>query len=103
MAEFDRIDLMNFLKYGNDFDEQWDEIRNYIKSNPAVQRELEEIRKLLPQSTSYPQKRRSEPMERPFSREVGEETRTSPPNPSPPRSNPGESSRKWWSKLLGDD
>jgi uncharacterized protein YabN with tetrapyrrole methylase and pyrophosphatase domain len=103
MADFDRIDLMNFLKYGNDFDEQWDEIRNYIKTNPSAQRELEDIRKTLPQSNTY-NKRRAESFERSYSRETSEEVPSSPSNPREPYSSQtNDSNKKWWSKLLGED
>lgn len=98
MADFDRIDLMNFVKYGNDFDDQWDEIRNYIKSNSTAQKEVEEIKKSLPQTSTY-NRRRMESFEKSVSDSV----------PEPPISGAGGATtgkkepKKWWSKLLGED
>ncbi|MCC5813373.1 MAG: hypothetical protein JJT78_01335 [Leptospira sp.] len=102
MANFDRIDLMNFVKYGNDFDDQWDEIRNYIKSNPTAQKEVEDIKKSLPQTSSYNRKRMES-----FERTNTESPSESSASPSGPQTYAPSSSnsepKKWWSKLLGDD
>jgi hypothetical protein len=102
MVNFDRIDLMNFVKYGNDFDDQWDEIRNYIKSNPTAQKEVEDIKKSLPQTSSYNRKRMES-----FERSNVESPSESPASPAGSQGNsPSYSSnepKKWWSKLLGDD
>lgn len=103
MAEFDRIDLMNYLKYGNDYDEQWEEIRNYIKSNPAVQKELEEIRKLIPPSNPSYSKKRLEPSERNYRESSYERTHSSTPSESPPSNKQTTPTKKWWSKLLGEE
>jgi hypothetical protein len=98
MAQFDRIDLMNFVKYGNDFDDQWDEIRNYIRSNASAQREIEEIKRTLPQSSPAGRKR-PEPG-------FSQTSRTpAPTQTSQEEGNtaPGSDPKKWWSKLLGDE
>jgi hypothetical protein len=101
MANFDRIDLMNFVKYGNDFDDQWDEIRNFIKSSSSAQKELEDIKRTLPQQNSS-SRRRVDSMDR-----TSQEGRlqSNPLSQSSPR-DPGQEKveqKKWWSKLLGED
>lgn len=100
MADFDRIDLMNFVKYGNDFDDQWDEIRNYIKSNSTAQKEVEEIKKSLPQSSSYAKKRMES-----YEQTVIEKTpdRQDPPNRPSASGTSTQEPKKWWSKILGED
>ncbi|MCE9502119.1 MAG: hypothetical protein K8R21_16685, partial [Leptospira sp.] len=50
MSEYDSIDLLNFAMYGNDFDPEWEDIRNFIRSNSAAQKELEDLKKNLPTS-----------------------------------------------------
>ena len=101
MANYDRIDLMNFVRYGNDIDEQWDEIRNYIKSNAGAQRELEEIRKSIPQS-SQAARRKIENFEQ-------QSYSSKPQAPAPSSVKPGdpkgstEKNQKWWNKILGDE
>jgi FtsZ-interacting cell division protein ZipA len=101
MANYDRIDLMNFVRYGNDIDEQWDEIRSFIKSNASAQRELEEIRKTVPQS-SQASRRKMENFEPP-SYPSKQSTHT-PSNPSSnsTASTPGKN-QSWWQKIMGDD
>lgn len=103
MANFDRIDLMNYVKYGNDFDDQWDEIRNYIKSNPTAQREVEDIKKSLPQTSSYNRKRAES-----FERSTSTPSSSPSESVSPVNREPGSPAmknepKKWWSKLLGED
>ncbi|WCL49722.1 hypothetical protein [Leptospira sp. GIMC2001] len=97
MANFDRIDIMNYLKYGNDFDEQWDEIRQFIKTNAAAQKDVEEIKRTLPQQSSAMRKRPSN-----FEMPVSQETK--PPIPATPgKPTPPGKQQSWWSKILGDD
>ncbi|MCC6275763.1 MAG: hypothetical protein IT569_07885 [Leptospiraceae bacterium] len=91
MTEFDSIDLLNYATYGNEYDDEWEEIRAYIKSNAAAQKELEELRKNLP---AVSRKRRDFiPERRP--NQTSEET-------TEPRINlPEEHKKSWWSNLLG--
>lgn len=98
MANFDRIDLMNFVKYGNDFDDQWDEIRNYIKSSSTAQKELEDIKRTLPQQYSS-SRRRVDTMERASQLGRQQDPKGEPGNPGLEK----VEQKKWWSKLLGED
>ncbi|MDF3822073.1 hypothetical protein P3G55_19365 [Leptospira sp. 96542] len=94
MPDFDRIDLMNYAMYGNDFDPQWDEIRSYLKSSATAQRELEEIKKTIPHPSPGKRQKIS-----PLTNDNGE------PNSgtSPKRESTGARSEKtWWQKILGD-
>lgn len=97
MPDFDRIDLMNYAMYGNDFDPQWDEIRAFLKSNAAAQKELEEIKRTVP-SPHLGKKRRenlltSDPGESHGSSGTGSELRN--PNSDP-------TAKSWWQKILGE-
>ncbi|TGL59196.1 hypothetical protein EHQ58_09815 [Leptospira ognonensis] len=98
MPDFDRIDLMNFAIYGNDYDSQWDEIRAYLKSSAAAQRELEEIKRTLP-STSSMGKRRRDPMS------MGEAADPNDPEHAgrdSSSSNADHQTKSWWKKIIGD-
>ncbi|MCZ8344158.1 MAG: hypothetical protein O9301_14080 [Leptospira sp.] len=98
MPDFDRIDLMNYAMYGNDYDSEWDEIRAYLKSSASAQRELEEIKRSIPQPSSG-KKRRDVQL-------TGESGRNLESN-SPSADGPGGSSytdpgKSWWKKILGE-
>jgi uncharacterized protein YabN with tetrapyrrole methylase and pyrophosphatase domain len=101
MANYDRIDLMNFVRYGNDIDDQWDEIRNYIKSNAGAQREVDEIRKTLPQS-SQAARRKMESFEPQSYSSKLQDVPPSTPNKGEVNT-PKEKNQKWWNKILGDE
>lgn len=100
MANFDRIDLMNFVKYGNDYDDQWDEIRNYIKSNATAQKEVEDIKRSLPTTNPAASRRKPDIYE-----QSAPEVRlpSSPPPIGGMGTTPKQTDKKWWSKLLGED
>jgi len=98
MPDFDRIDLMNFAIYGNDYDSQWDEIRAYLKSSATAQRELEEIKRSLPSQSSMVKKRRDvlsigEP---------GDLNDPNSPNRSSSTSDADHQGKSWWKKIIGD-
>jgi hypothetical protein len=97
MPDFDRIDLMNFAIYGNDFDSQWDEIRAYLKSSAAAQRELEEIKKSLP-SPSMGKKRRDAMS----LNEPGDPNDPDPTNRGSSSSSANHQTKSWWKKIIGD-
>lgn len=97
MPDFDRIDLMNYAMYGNDFDPQWDEIRAFLKSNTAAQKELEEIKRTVP-SPHLGKKRRenlptTDPRESNGDGGIGQEPRSPGANTS---------TKSWWQKILGE-
>lgn len=96
MPDFDRIDLMNYAMYGNDFDPQWDEIRAFLKTNVSAQKELEEIKRTVP-SPHLGKKRRepltTDPRESNSGSGVGQELRTPAGDPS---------TKSWWQKILGE-
>ncbi|AVQ13743.1 Uncharacterized protein XB16_3458 [Leptospira santarosai] len=92
MPEFDSIDLMNYVVYGNEQDSEWADIRNYIKSNAAAQKELEELRRSAPHGD---RKRRD--LSRP--QEPG---RGKSYEPSPRDTNSLEEKKKWWSIFTGE-
>lgn len=92
MPEFDRIDLMNFAMYGNDFDPQWEEIRAYLKSSSHAQKELEEIKRTLP-APSLGGKRR---------REVSLAPNPDSVQPRADQESLSSSQKTWWQKLLGE-
>lgn len=60
MPEFDQIDLFNYAAYGNEDDPQWDDIRNYIRSNANASKEYEEIKKISPMFNRNENKKISE-------------------------------------------
>jgi hypothetical protein len=98
MPDFDRIDLMNYAMYGNDFDPQWDEIRSYLKSSASAQKEFEEIKRTIPHP-SQGKKRRDlqltgESGERLDPGSLGET--------SEGRTASGNSQKSWWQKILGE-
>jgi len=101
MANYDRIDLMNFVRYGNDIDDQWDEIRTYIKSSASAQREIEDIRKAIPQSSQSARRKMESFEQKSYS------SRQDAIDPSAPKSgdssDPKEKNQKWWNKILGDE
>lgn len=66
MPGFDYIDLKNYVTYGNDFDEEWEEIRNIIKTDPEARRVYEEMKK-----GRQPEARRQESRPAPLSVENG--------------------------------
>ncbi|MBE7410733.1 MAG: hypothetical protein L6Q54_08225 [Leptospiraceae bacterium] len=93
MTEFDSIDLLNYATYGNDYDEEWEDIRVYIKSNISAQKELEELRKNLPAATK--RKRDFIPERRPsLSTEDSTDSKANLPE---------EQKKGWWSSLLGGE
>ncbi|XDD55880.1 hypothetical protein AB3N62_02745 [Leptospira sp. WS4.C2] len=97
MPDFDRIDLMNYAMYGNDFDPQWDEIRAFLKSNAAAQKELEEIKRTVP-SPHLGKKRRENPLTNdPRESNGGSGVGQEPRNP-----NSDPSAKSWWQKILGE-
>ncbi|MBM9590360.1 hypothetical protein JWG41_07885 [Leptospira sp. 201903075] len=97
MPEFDRIDLMNYAMYGNDFDPQWDEIRAFLKTNVSAQKELEEIKRTVP-SPHLGKKRRENPLANdPRESNGGSGAGQEPRHPS---SDPSDKS--WWQKILGE-
>ena len=89
MSEFDSIDLLNYATYGNEYDDEWEDIRAFIKSNANAQKELEELKKNLPVASK---KRRDYIPERKIY-PTGDE------NPQSPL--PDEQKKSWWSNLLG--
>ncbi len=92
MPEFDQIDLFNYAAYGNEHDPEWDDIRNYIRSNPSALKEYEEIKKNL---VNVQPKRKQRDFGR--SRQDG--------NPSSGEANSsqtGGQDKKWWSVFLGE-
>jgi hypothetical protein len=98
MPDFDRIDLMNYAMYGNDFDPQWEEIRSYLKSSASAQKEFEDIKKTIPHPS--PGKRRRET---PMLGDAGESTepgvmRTG----SDGQPNHSSSEKSWWQRILGE-
>ncbi|MCZ8155097.1 MAG: hypothetical protein O9264_03190 [Leptospira sp.] len=98
MPDFDRIDLMNFAIYGNDYDSQWDEVRAYLKSSAAAQRELEEIKRTLPTTSSAGKKRKDA-----FSLSESDDTNdgdVTPKGATHPSSN--HQTKSWWKKIIGD-
>lgn len=97
MHDFDRIDLMNFANYGNDFDSQWDEIRAYIKSSASAQRELEEIKKSLHATFSGNKKRDSS-----MNYGSGDPNEIDPPGQSSANRSSHHQTKSWWQKIIGD-
>lgn len=101
MANYDRIDLMNFVRYGNDIDDQWDEIRTFIKSSASAQREIEEIRKAIPQSSQVARRKMEQFEQQSYS------SKSQSADSSTPKSGDSTSSKeknqKWWNKILGDE
>ena len=98
MPDFDRIDLMNFAIYGNDYDSQWDEIRAYLKSSAAAQRELEEIKRSLPSPSSMGKKRRDAMS----LSETGDPNDPESSNRGSSASNADHQAKSWWKKIIGD-
>ncbi|MBL0953718.1 MULTISPECIES: hypothetical protein [Leptospira] len=96
MPDFDRIDLMNYAMYGNDFDPQWDEIRAFIKSNASAQKELEEIKRTVPSPHVGKRRMPNAPTNDP--RELSGEN----PNAEPRKPSSGNDTKSWWQKILGD-
>lgn len=96
MPDFDRIDLMNYAMYGNDFDPQWDEIRAFIKSNASAQKELEEIKRTVPSPHVGKRRMPNAPSNDP--REMSGEN----PSAEPRKPNSGNVTKSWWQKILGD-
>ncbi|GBF50195.1 hypothetical protein LPTSP4_17190 [Leptospira ryugenii] len=98
MPDFDRIDLMNYAIYGNDYDPQWDEIRAYLKSSAAAQRELEEIKRSLP--TQHSNVKRKKDSSSPFDVSEGREEE------APKKANLGptgsQETKSWWKKIIGE-
>ncbi|PJZ46763.1 hypothetical protein [Leptospira brenneri] len=97
MPDFDRIDLMNYAMYGNDFDPQWDEIRAFLKTNVSAQKELEEIKRTVP-SPHVGKKRReninpSDPRESNGGGGMSPEPRNQIADPE---------TKSWWQKILGE-
>ncbi|MCW7480716.1 hypothetical protein ND858_06180 [Leptospira kanakyensis] len=97
MPDFDRIDLMNYAMYGNDFDPQWDEIRAFLKTNVSAQKELEEIKRTVP-SPHLGKKRRenvnlNDPRESNGGNGMESEQRIQTSDPS---------AKSWWQKILGE-
>ncbi|TGL85208.1 hypothetical protein EHQ68_18315 [Leptospira congkakensis] len=97
MPDFDRIDLMNYAMYGNDFDPQWDEIRAFLKTNVSAQKELEEIKRTVP-SPHLGKKRRensmvNDPRESNGGNGMENEPRIQTSDPS---------AKSWWQKILGE-
>ncbi|TGL61019.1 hypothetical protein [Leptospira sarikeiensis] len=92
MPEFDQIDLFNYAAYGNEDDPQWDDIRNYIRSNTNASKEYEEIKKNL---SNVQPKRKQKDFGRPR-----QEVKSSDGNPN--SGNTGEQNKKWWSVFLGE-
>ncbi|XDD50316.1 hypothetical protein AB3N59_00370 [Leptospira sp. WS92.C1] len=96
MPEFDSIDLMNYAVYGNEQDPEWADIRNYIKSSASAQRELEELKRAVPQNA---RRRRDSP----HSQDSGRDRSYSQNSPSAPRdANSPEEKKKWWSIFTGE-
>ncbi|RHX88915.1 hypothetical protein [Leptospira stimsonii] len=96
MPEFDSIDLMNFAVYGNEHDPEWADIRNYIKSSASAQKELEELRRSVPQNA---RKRRDSIR----SHELGDNRSYGQDSSSDPRNaNSPEEKKKWWSIFTGE-
>ncbi|MDZ4725414.1 MAG: hypothetical protein SH817_04615 [Leptospira sp.] len=98
MPDFDRIDLMNFAIYGNDYDSQWDEIRAYLKSSAAAQRELEEIKRTLPTQSSMGKRKKDSPT----LHDSGELGEIDPSTRSSSGSNADHQTKSWWKKIIGD-
>ncbi|PJZ78172.1 hypothetical protein [Leptospira neocaledonica] len=92
MPEFDQIDLFNYAAYGNEDDPQWDDIRNYIRSNANASKEYEEIKKNL--SNVQPKRKQKD-----FGRSR-QEVKSSDGDPN--SSNPAGQDKKWWSVFLGE-
>ncbi|EMY77361.1 hypothetical protein LEP1GSC060_2896 [Leptospira weilii serovar Ranarum str. ICFT] len=93
MPEFDSIDLMNYAIYGNEQDPEWADIRNYIKSNASAQKELEELRRSVPQNV---RKRRDPSRPQDFERDRSHDSSDSRNANSP------EEKKKWWSIFTGE-
>ncbi len=98
MPDFDRIDLMNFAIYGNDYDAQWDEIRAYLKSSASAQRELEEIKRSLPSPSSVGKKRRDSMT----MNETGDPNDPESHGRGSSSSNPDHQTKSWWKKIIGE-
>jgi hypothetical protein len=98
MPDFDRIDLMNFAIYGNDFDSQWDEIRAYLKSSATAQKELEEIKRSLPSQQAVGKKRRDAIS----MQEAGDPNDPEYVNRTAIPSSSDHQTKSWWKKILGD-
>ncbi|BDA80038.1 hypothetical protein LPTSP3_g29680 [Leptospira kobayashii] len=98
MPDFDRIDLMNYAIYGNDFDSQWDEIRAYLKSNAGAQRELEEIKRTLPAPQTGKRRRDT------FSVTEGNDQDDANRQGADPnkRALNDDQTKSWWKKLIGE-
>ncbi|MGJ4787536.1 hypothetical protein EHQ52_07290 [Leptospira koniambonensis] len=92
MPEFDQIDLFNYAAYGNEDDPQWDDIRNYIRSNANASKEYEEIKKNL---TNVQPKRKQKDFGRPR-----QEMKSSDGDPNSDK--PAGQDKKWWSVFLGE-
>ncbi|PJZ66962.1 hypothetical protein CH371_02395 [Leptospira wolffii] len=92
MPDFDQIDLFNYAAYGNEHDPEWDEIRNYIRSNSSASKEYEEIKKNL---LNVQPKRKQREMSRP--RQEGNLPSKDSDSPQPSSQN-----KKWWSVFLGE-
>ena len=64
MPDFDYIDIINYVTYGNDFDEEWNDIREIIKSDPEAKRMYEEAQKdnelKMPRRKNLPSRQTSE-------------------------------------------
>ncbi|TGN19399.1 hypothetical protein [Leptospira idonii] len=96
MPDFDRIDLMNFAIYGNDYDSQWDEIRAYLKSSASAQRELEEIKKSLPSQSAG--KRRKDALTPNDANDPSDSEGKGNAN----RGYADQQTKSWWKKIIGD-
>lgn len=92
MPEFDQIDLFNYAAYGNEHDPEWDEIRNYIRSNSSASKEYEEIKRNL--SNVQPKRK-----QRDIGRPRAEGNLSTKESDSPQTSN---QNKKWWSVFLGE-
>ncbi|AOP32469.1 hypothetical protein A0128_00375 [Leptospira tipperaryensis] len=95
MPEFDSIDLMNFAVYGNEHDPEWADIRNYIKSSASAQKELEELRRSVPQNA----RKRRDPIR---SHELGGGSYGQESSSDPRNANSPEEKKKWWSIFTGE-
>ncbi|RHX82306.1 hypothetical protein [Leptospira yasudae] len=96
MPEFDSIDLMNYAVYGNEHDPEWADIRNYIKSSASAQRELEELRRSVPQNV---RKRRDPSRPQDLGRERSYDSDSSSDSRN---ANSPEEKKKWWSIFTGE-
>ncbi|TGK03084.1 hypothetical protein EHQ53_06435 [Leptospira langatensis] len=93
MPEFDQIDLFNYAAYGSEDDPEWDDIRNYIRSNSSASKEYEEIKRNL--SNVQPKRK-----QRDYGRPNRMETNSPGSEPNSPKQ--GDQDKKWWSVFLGE-